>query len=73
MEFTSCKLGWEECGGGAGAAGNNIIIIIISHLIEFYSYDIYHPRTWPRENYFSGRDTVVPSTRNWLIYTYFCT
>lgn len=42
MEFTSCKLGWEECGGGAGAAENNIIIIIISHLIEFYSYDIYH-------------------------------
>lgn len=42
MEFTSCKLGWEECGGGAGPSGNNIIIIIISHLIEFYSYDIYH-------------------------------
>lgn len=39
MEFTSCKL---------DLGGEREIIIIITHLIDFYSYEIYH-ETWQRK------------------------
>lgn len=39
MEFTSCKL---------DLGGVEEIIIIITHLIDFYSYEIYH-ETWQRK------------------------